>query len=232
MRKLEPVLKIVVQINWLMLTLLVIYVVSSAQSGRTLFPVAKERKWGYIDRTGKIVIPLQFDSASDFHEGLALVTSGSRKAFIDETGQVVITPQFDIVDDFSEGLAAVNIGQKRLPNIGLISDPGKWGYLDKTGKLAIPLKFTHAETFSEGLAAINDGDSDHGGFIDHTGKILFKLPLDVTLGFHEGIVGVLLRGNLSYFDRTGKKILHSVRRGRSVDDRTAERNIRPAHCYD
>ena len=66
------------------------------------------------------------------------------------------------------------------------------------------MKFTHAENFSEGLAAVTDGD--RGGFIDHAGKFVFDVPLDVTLGFHEGIVGVLLRGTVTYFDRTGKKL--------------------------
>jgi hypothetical protein len=66
------------------------------------------------------------------------------------------------------------------------------------------MQYTHAESFSEGLAAIKDGD--RGAFIDHTGKIIFEVPLDVTLGFHEGIAGVLYRGTLAYFDRTGKKI--------------------------
>ena len=108
------------------------------------------------------------------------------------------------MNNFSEGLAPVNVGQKRIPNLGLISDPGKWGYLDKTGKLAIPLKFTHAEDFSEGLAAVTDGD--RGGFIDRTGTFVFDVPLDVTLGFREGVVGVQLRGTITYFDRTGKKL--------------------------
>ncbi len=170
----------------------------------SLFSVQQAGKFGFVDRTGKIVIPLQFDGASEFHEGLALVTAKGKKLFIDTTGRVVIKPDFDIVDDFSEGLAAVNIGQKRIPNIGLISDPGKWGYIDKTGKLAIPLQFTHAEDFREGLAAVTDGD--RGGFIDHTGKILFNVPLDVTLGFHEGVAGVLWKGTVSYYDRTGRKI--------------------------
>jgi hypothetical protein len=179
-----------------------------SQSPKTLFPVEQDHKWGFIDRTGKIAIPLQFDSANNFHEGLALVTANGKKLFIDASGEVVIKPEFDIVDDFSEGHAAVNIGQTRIPNLGLISNPGKWGYIDKTGKLIIPLKFTHAEDFSEGLAAVRDGD--RGGFIDHTGKFVFEVPLDVTLGFHEGMVGVLLNGSISYFDRTGKKLATPV----------------------
>ena len=106
---------------------------------QNLFPVEKDGKWGFIDNTGKLVIPLEFESAREFHEGLALVAKGKQKSFIDTSGRVVIKPQFDLVDDFSEGLAAVNIGQTRIANIGLIGKPGKWGYIDKTGKLAIPL---------------------------------------------------------------------------------------------
>src|SRR6266436_599332 len=181
---------------------------SQAQAPKALFPVEKDNQWGFIDSTGEIVIPLQFDSASNFHEGLALVTAKGKKLFIDATGRIAMTPQFDLVHDFSEGVAAVNIGEKRIPNLGLISNPGKWGYVDKTGKLVIPLKFTHAEDFSEGLAGVADGD--HGGFIDHQGKFVFDVPLDVTLGFHEGVVGVLWKGTLTYFDRTGKRIPTTV----------------------
>ncbi len=114
---------------------------------KTLFPVERDNKWGFIDRSGQIVIPLQFEDASDFHEGLALATAKGKRVFIDATGQIVLRPNFDIVNTFSEGLAAVN-----------------------------------------------------------TGKLLFEVQLDVTLGFHEGIVGILWKGLVTYYDRIGKKL--------------------------
>jgi hypothetical protein len=169
-----------------------------------LIVVEKDGKSGFIDHTGKVVIPFQFDQAYSFHEGLALVIVKDRKSFIDTSGHSLFEAKYDVIREFSEGVCAVNIGEKRIPNIGLISEPGKWGYIDKTGKLVIPMTFTHAENYSEGLAAINEGDK--GAFIDHDAKAVFEVPLDVTLGFHEGIVGVLYRGSLAYFDRTGKKI--------------------------
>src|SRR6266705_816605 len=196
-------------IRFISLPLMVLFVVLSpcAQQPepKRLFPVQKESKFGFIDRTGKVVIPLQFDDARDFHEDLALVKTGEKKLFIDTSGRAVIEAKYDIVHDFFEGLAAVNIGERRN-GIGLIANPGKWGYIDKIGKLVIPMKFTHAEDFSEGLAAVNLGDPDHGAFIDHAGKTVFQVPLDVTIGFHEGLAGVLLRGTVAYYDRTGKKI--------------------------
>ncbi len=177
---------------------------SQNPSQAALFPVSADGKSGFIDSTGKTVIPLQFDSANGFSEGLALVTVSGKKLFIDTTGRTVFEARFDIVRDFSEGLAAVNIGEKRIPSVGLISNSGKWGYIDKRGKLAIPMTFTHAESFSEGLAAVAEGD--RGKFIDHDVRTVFRVPLDVTLGFREGVVGVLYRGSLAYYDRAGNKI--------------------------
>src|SRR5262250_2522337 len=81
------------------------------QSATELFAVYKDGKSGFIDSTGKVVIPLQFDSANGFNEGLALVTLKGKKFFIDATGRTVFEAKFDIIRDFSEGLAAVNIGE-------------------------------------------------------------------------------------------------------------------------
>ncbi len=187
-----------------MLSCLLVGKFGFAQPQPQLFVVEKDGKSGFIDQAGKVVIPFQFDQANSFHEGLALVIVKGKKSFIDTTGRILFEANYDVIRDFSEGLCAVNIGEKRIPNIGLISDPGKWGYIDKTGKMAIPMKFTHAESFSEGLAAIKDGEN--GAFIDHDAKKVFEVPLDVTLGFREGVVGVLYRGTLAYFDKTGKKI--------------------------
>ena len=60
--------------------------------------------------TGTIVINPQFDDASSFSDGLALVRIGGGSGFIDKTGSFVINPQFDAARSFSEGLASVRIG--------------------------------------------------------------------------------------------------------------------------
>ena len=192
-------------------------------AGHELFPVEQVGKWGFIDRTEKIVIPLQFDGANEFHAGLALVTSGGQKAFINEAGQIVIKPDFDIVDDFSEGLAAVNIGQRRIPNLGVISNPGKWGYIDKTGKLVIPLKFTHAEDFSEGLAAVkikgeivwcpSDASGNRAGstmmygYIDKAGKIVIPAVFDSAEPFREGVAAVSKCDEAYFITKTGRTVI-------------------------
>ncbi|WP_308575635.1 WG repeat-containing protein [uncultured Fusobacterium sp.] len=80
--------------------------------------VLKHDKWGYIDKTGKIVIPFEYDKANDFSGGLAAVEKNGKWGYIDRTGKIVIPFEYDKANDFSEGLAAVEKN-------------GKWDYLNK-----------------------------------------------------------------------------------------------------
>ena len=76
-----------------------------AKETSNLFPVKKGGKFGYIDRTGKVIIPFKFDDAWQFSEGLASVKIGEKRGYINENGKIVIEPQFDWANSFFEGLA-------------------------------------------------------------------------------------------------------------------------------
>ncbi len=95
-------------------------------------------KWGYIDRTGRIVINPQFEEAGDFSEGLARVKAGGKWGYVDRTGRFLINPQFEEAGDFSQGLARVKLG-------------GKWGYVNRQGAVVIPPQFSEASDFSRSL---------------------------------------------------------------------------------
>ena len=69
---------------------------------------------GYIDQTGKIVIPLKFEWANDFHEGIAAVKVWDdtsifhwRYGYIDTTGRYIVPPIYNYVEDFKGGYAHV-----------------------------------------------------------------------------------------------------------------------------
>lgn len=72
-----------------------------------LAPVEKNGKYGFIDKTGKLMIALRYDGARGFEEGLAAVQQNDKWGFIDRTGKIVIAPQYDDAFGFSEGLANV-----------------------------------------------------------------------------------------------------------------------------
>ena len=80
-------------------------------------------KWGFIDKTGKVVSPCRWMHIENFSEGLASVEDDNGKyGFIDKTGKVVIPCKWDGAGNFHEGLAWV------------IDDNGKYGFIDKTGE--------------------------------------------------------------------------------------------------
>lgn len=57
--------------------------------------VMKDGKWGYIDETGAIALPLMYDRAYSFENGLAWVKIGNRCGYIDHEGREVFFWDWD-----------------------------------------------------------------------------------------------------------------------------------------
>ena len=68
-----------------------------------LAPVRSNGKWGYIDTTGREVIPCIYDHAEKFKNGLAAVGNGKGSAqqwgYIDKTGSVKIPMKYQMILD-------------------------------------------------------------------------------------------------------------------------------------
>lgn len=162
-------------------------------------------QYGYVNKSGQVVVKPRFSMAKDFSEGLALVRVGSsttsKYGFIDKTGAVVIPPQFDHALSFSEGFAAVLIGVQGG------AGKGEWGFIDRTGKFAIRPQFWLAFSFSEGLARAWKSPVA-GGFIDRAGRFAFP-PQYGTLGdFSEGLATARSGDQPAvYIDRQGSPVL-------------------------
>lgn len=67
--------------------------------------------WGFIDKTGKFVIPPRYEKADMFSEGLAAVQQNGKWGFIDTNGKMVVPAKYDAVNSFSEGIATVQGGR-------------------------------------------------------------------------------------------------------------------------
>jgi len=98
-----------------------------------LAAVKQNDKWGFIDRTGKLLIDYQFDDVSyGFSEGYAAVRKGKRWGFIDKNGKTVINYQYDEATRFKEGKAAV----MRNTTSGR-----RWAYINKKNDVIIEYDF-------------------------------------------------------------------------------------------
>lgn len=84
--------------------------------------VTKQGKYGFIDKTGTLVIPAQYDVVNGFSEGLAKVKINGKCGFINTRGDVVIPVTFSDAASFESGIAWVK------------DDANRTFYIDKTGK--------------------------------------------------------------------------------------------------
>ena len=116
--------------------------------------VRLDEKSGFIDQTGKEVVPCIYDYAWDFCEGFARVELDDKRGYIKPDGSWLVKPKFDDAEDFSEGFAAVKLD-------------GKWGYIKSDGKWLVKPRFYDAGPFEYGIAVVEDDDFY---VIDKTGK--------------------------------------------------------------
>lgn len=173
-----------------------------------------ESKYGYIDKTGTIVIDPIFSDARDFNDGLARVKVSGKYGFINKKGQFIIEPKFQDAEDFSEGYAIITDGTEYCPLYGFINTNGivqikpqfrsakafrnsraavmigdKWGYIDKNGNLVVSPVFSTVCPYYEGLARVTYDTQLRGnrwGFIDLNGEIIVPFIDKSKFGMYGG----------------------------------------------
>ena len=182
---------------------------------------------GYIDWTGKVVIPPEYDGGGDFSEGFAAVYKNGKWGYIDKTGKEVVPFSYEITQKFSEGLAAVmknnkigfvdTTGKEVIPcaysnsaegfsqGLAAVEKGGKWGFIDKTGEVVIDFAYDSAYSFSEGLAAVEKNGKM--GFINKMGKDAFPFQYDYVYPFSEGLAMVVKNNKGGYIDTTGEEVI-------------------------
>lgn len=146
-------------------------------------------RFGFVDQKGKIVIPLTFERAEDFFEGLAKVYRDGKWGFIDKRGKVVIDYQFEDVARFSNGRAR-------------FVEKGQYGFIDTDGRVAVEPRYETAYDFTDGLAAVSVGGK--WGFIGQDGKMVIKPRFDSVREFDHGLAYVCEGTRVGYVDKRGE----------------------------
>ena len=124
-------------------SLLAFFVMNIYSYGQMLEPKeGANKKWGFVDETGELVIPYKYEQASGFYEGLAAVRVKGKWGYIDKSGEVVIPFKYTIAASFSGELASV------------MKSNGKFGFIDKTGTVVLPIKYTSYREAAEAAIAI------------------------------------------------------------------------------
>jgi hypothetical protein len=128
-------------------------------------------KWGYLDLTGNVAIPLVFDEALSFSGGLAAVEKNGKWGYVDHDGKIVIPLHFDHAGQFASGLAPAKLGKNS-------------GFIDRSGKFAFFLAFDQATGFVQadkesglltatGVVSRFWTDDNRFGYVNTSGRIIW-----------------------------------------------------------
>ncbi len=120
-------------------------------------------KFGFIDKTGKVVIPYRYDYVALFCDGLALVRNGDLYGYINKKGEEVIKIQYADAKNFQNGVAVVKVNEK-------------FGAINKKGEFIIKPEYDFVETTGD-IIMLGSGNSSENaviGYADMTGKIIYK----------------------------------------------------------
>jgi hypothetical protein len=154
-----------------------------------LMCVSKDGKYGFVNYYGEEVVPLIYDSASDFWGDLAKVKRGNKWGFIDTLGNVVVDFIYDNAANFNNGLARV------------VRD-NLYGFIDDSGEEVVPCQYSYAHDFINDSAVVC---SEKYGVINKNGELLYPMELD-SLVYEDDHVIVGCKGDYyGILDRDGKE---------------------------
>jgi hypothetical protein len=189
----------------------------SMQDGQAqlLQPVEVDKKWGFKDKEGKIVIQPQFEEVENFEEGLAKIKLNDKWGIINKKGKVVIDPKFDLIEKFKYGFAKVNIGIFCGSRFGDCNG-GKWGLITKDGVIIVEPKFEMIEDIEDGIARVNFG-GDCGqyreckggkwGIINMSGKLIVRPKFDYLGNFKNGLASAEYKKKWGFIDKNGNFVI-------------------------
>lgn len=194
--------------------------------------VIKDGKTGYVDQTGKLVIPFLYEEGEDFSDGFAYVKKGENYFYINKTGVNQFKKNFPIpslgvkIEGLSEGAKKILAQQmstlkkecKFNDGLAKVFDTTKKmiGFIDTKGATVLPTKYIYATSFSEGIAFVKESPTQAITAINKKGVAVFELGKDI-LPNPEGFINgfAIVRGRpsngnfavLNYIDKSGKLLL-------------------------
>lgn len=202
-----------------------------------LIPYLQKDKYGYFDLEGKIIINPQFQFATAFRDGIALVkTTGEngKWGYIDKDGKFVVNATYKEATVFQEGIAwvvsenaaptaidkngEIKFTLKEAEEVRLFSDDlaafskadstsTLWGFVDKSGKQVINPQFQQVGYFSDGKCAIQNKEGKWG-YMDKSGKIIINYQFDNAENFVDGKAIVYLDEKAGVIDEDGKYLIN------------------------
>ncbi len=157
-------------------------------------PVEINKKWGYINKEGKLAIEAKYDEATEFRDGYAAASRNGKWYILNKDGKEVEVsiPKLKNLKEFNEGLAAFD------------TEDRKFGFVNTKGEVVVQPQFMSVGEFANGMAWAKN-ESEMYGYINAQGEWVIKPTYDATRNFdgNSGMARVKKGDEWFFIDKTG-----------------------------
>ncbi len=190
-------------------------------TGRTcLYPVLVDGKVGYIDRSGRLIVPAKYEPTGKigidaisqasppigmeywqnrrvtwgrgFNEGRAALRTGRGWQMIDSRGRMLLDRPLDVLGELNHGLAGFAVGDK-------------YGLVDQNGKVRVAARSKIMPVFRGGFWLVESGG--YMGLLDDQGRQITGTINESLLWPTEGLIAVRRGGKWGFVDFTGREVI-------------------------
>jgi WG containing repeat len=168
-------------------------------------------KYGFVDETGKFIIPATLIYVDDFgfDPQITPAQSGGKWGYINRQGKFIIPPRFTEAQNFD----------RRFGALAMVKIANKYGFIDRQGKIVVPAQFDEIydnTPYNGGVGVLNYFDSLHNdglvparigtkwGYINTHGIVQIPIRFDRANSFLYGVAEVQAGNRILYLDRQGK----------------------------
>ena len=163
---------------------------------KSSFAQSKEKsfKYGFVDQTGKEIVPCKYDGISAFENGFAVVQLKGKSGVVDKTGKEVIRCIYDEIINQQNWIIVNNKNAKTQ-------------YLVKSSDVLLTKKYDEAKMLSPEITAVKLNNK--WGFIDVVGEEISP-KYDEIIDFADRFAVVKLNGKFGIVDQIGKEIVPAI----------------------
>lgn len=201
-------------------------IVATSAAAPSLATVRRGDRWGLIERTGGVLLPLSYEAISFYSDKALMVKKDGKFGLVSVTGQELVAPQYENIGRFRRGYATFQSGGKwgALDNLGkeivaaqyegiggvtddlvIVRRDGKWGAVTPAGIEVFAAKYDQVGRFVDGVAQVRMGKQ--WGLIDTNGKELAPVQYDAMQFTSDGMIPVQSGDKWGFLDKTGKLVI-------------------------